>query len=392
MKTLARLFVVTGAALALAGSASAARVPAGVTTIKIHSAGVGTVRVTRPVAVATIVRWFNKLPRFVSRPCPYLIDQPPDVSFAFRSAGGDVVLHAVDHFPGTCSGSITYGNDGQVKYAPLADHGFVPRVSQLLGVDFEANAKTAANERLAKRDAANIVRLAVLPRGSHRLVRAPIEELASVSSAPGSTALVDVHTIWKVHAPFDKVSAFEQMRLPRGAKSIGHGFASGPTRSEQLMFSLPALHGRVSSRELIIDVEPLGHGWTGIRVDAQDVWVVTRDPDEKLPAGVRRIEVHSSNTALAGRITARTQVARIVRSFDALRVVQPWTYHCPMIRGDHVSLSFLDKRGTVLATAGGLYVRGSLGPCNSVAFSINGHSQKPLVAGRFFRLVERLAR
>src|ERR1700687_3635030 len=152
MVALVRLLAVGLAALALCGATEAARVPPGVNSIGVRSATGVTTSVTRPVAVRQIVKWFNALPRFVARPCPYPVYKPPDVGFDFRAAGGGVVLHAVDHDPGTCSGSITYTTVGQVKYAALADDNFVARVSRLTSVDVDPSARTAGNERLAKRD------------------------------------------------------------------------------------------------------------------------------------------------------------------------------------------------------------------------------------------------
>lgn len=393
MTALARLFAVILAALGIGGAAASSRVPTGVTSIGIRStAGVAST-VTRPAAVRQIVKWFDALPHFVARPCPLQLSYPPTVRFTFRGAGGSVSLRATDRAPGTCGSTVTYGNAGQVEYAPLADDGFVARVSRLIGVDFAATTGTGENERAAQRDAATILRRAVVPTGSRRLATPPNRDLGSASSQPGTTALADVHAIWKVRESFGAVSAFESAHVPHGAKPAGNGFASGPTRSVQLMFSFPALHGRVSSRQLIVDVTPLGRGWTGIRVDAQDVWIVAREPGEKLPAGVRAVEVRSADKALVRRFTNAAEVARIVRWFDALPVVQPAVYHCPaIVFSPSVTLVFLGRDGAVLATVAGPYGNGLSGPCNPLDVRIRDVAQKPLVGGRFFRRVERLAR
>lgn len=253
------------------------------------------------------------------------------------------------------------------------------------------NAKTAANERAAKRDAARNLRLAILPPGSRHIAKAPDNALGH-RSPDWTPALIDRHAFWKVHKTFAAVAAFEKTHVPRGAKVDTPNCACGPTVGADFSFSFPALRRRVSSRQLSIEIAPLAHGWTGVRVDALDVWVVARDTDEKVPSGVRTIEIRRSDKALAHRITARATVGRIVRWFDALPVVQPVTYHCPMLRGPRVRLAFLGTGGTVLATADGLQIRGLSGPCNAVSFHVGGRAERPLVAGHFFGRVERVAR
>src|SRR5579871_6477026 len=128
MTALHRLLAVGLVALTLSGAAAAARVPSDVGSIEIHSAAGVSATVSRPAYVRQIVKWFDGLPRFVARPCPYPTYQPPDLTFDFRIAGS-VALHAVDHVPGTCAGEITY--DGGVA---LADDNFVARVEKLIGV------------------------------------------------------------------------------------------------------------------------------------------------------------------------------------------------------------------------------------------------------------------
>ena len=110
------------------------RIPRGVKSIEIRSASGAAAHVTRPVIVEEIVKWFDALPKFVPRPCPYPVRVPPTVTFVFDDREMNAVATAVDRLPGTCAGEIGYGNDLMVAYAPLADDGFVARVSRLLGV------------------------------------------------------------------------------------------------------------------------------------------------------------------------------------------------------------------------------------------------------------------
>ena len=393
MGALPRLLALLAAALSL--HAAGGRVPAGVRSIAIRNASGVTATVARPASVRLIVEWFDALPRFVARPCPYLMGPtPPDVVFDFRAAGGDVLLHAVDHAPGTCPGEIAYGNDLDVKYAPLADDSFVARVSRLLGVRLGARLTTATNERLAKRDAAKLLRLARVPGGSRRVSRAPAPELGYASSSPGTPSLAHLHRIWRVREPASAVFAFERAHRPHGSKLTATGTADwGRNSSQQLTFSFPAIAHRVSTRELVVDIVPLTNGWTGIRIDAQDAWVVTRPVGEVVPAGVRMIDIRKGSR-LVHRVTAPRKVATIIRRFDALPLSPMGNYPCKiLIAGPPERILF---RGgpemQVLARASGFPFGALSGGCNPIAFSAGGHSFPPLLGGRFLIRVEKLLR
>lgn len=388
MAPLTRLLAVFFAALGLGATVHAGRVPAGVTSIGIRSAAGVAASVSRPEDVSRVVKWFDALPRFLPRPCPIAVVSPPDVSFSFRGTDGSSLLLAVDHAPGSCSGSVTYGGNRPA----LADDGFVAKVSRLLGVDFDENARTAANQREAKRDAARILRLAVLPAGSRHLVKTPNKTLGH-GSPHFTPTLFYRHSFWKVHKPLGVVLAFVKAHPPRGAKLDIPSCACGPVIGEDLAFSFPPLPRRVSSRVLSVELAPLAHGWTGIRVNASDVWVVARGADERVPAGVRAIEVRDPHKALVHRFTGPRTVSRIVRWFDALGVVQPSFYHCPSyVLRPSVRMSFLGADGTVLATAAGGYKDGFSDPCDPLTFRVHGFAERPLLGGHFFGRVERLAR
>src|SRR5579871_4937652 len=321
MRAFIRLLAVGLAALALSGAAEAAYVPAGVSSIRIRSATGITTTVTGPSAVKAIVAAFNALPPFVARPCPYPLYRPPDVTFDFRAANGAVLLHALDRAPGTCAGEIT--TTGQ----KLADNGFVARVSAMLG-DVDPNPRTAANERLAQRDAAHLLRLAVVPPGSRRLTTTP-KELAVSGQRLTTSPFQD--RIWKVRMSVDAVVAFERAHRPRGSTITYQDTTNnrrGELTSRGLGFAFPAIRNRVSTRSLTVEIAPLRRpsgresGWTGIRIGAWDDWVVAHDPDEVVPSGVRTIEIRKGSL-LVHRFTTAQTVGKIIRWFDALPVSPP---------------------------------------------------------------------
>lgn len=382
MAAFARLLAVLVAALTVAGAAAAGppplrpRLASGVRTISIASEAGSSARVTTAARVATIVRWFNALPRFKPRPCPLLVHEPEPVTFKFLGPR-NAVTTAVDQNPGTCDGAITYGNDGQVRYPTLADDHFVARVSRLLGVDLEARPTTAGNRRAARRDAASLLGRAVLPAGATRTA---------------------AHR-WEVPLSLAETIAYEKAHPPRGSRLTAEGTGSGPgiAPNEQLTFSFPPLHGRLSSRELDVWLTEMQDESTSLRLSSHDVAFVVRPPAEAVPAGVTRIEIGEPADRSLRLVTKPAEVATIVRWFDALPVVQSLgaLYGCPNMGADPptVTFGFLDARGKALATASLLNAyRGVSGVCNPIRFGIGGQAQRPLLGGRFLIRVNRLLR
>lgn len=234
---------------------------------------------------------------------------------------------------------------------------------------------TAGNRLLARRDAARLLSLVVVP--------------------PGATRLGGRRRAWRVPRSLSSAIAFGRSHPPRGSRWTSEASGGGPqTRpNDELTFSFPSLPGRLSSRELTVSLVELPDGSTRLAATAHDVAIVTRPASETVPAGVRKIDVRVASKP-ATRVTARARVRRIARWFDALPVAQPGgTYACPFIRSDSptVVLEFRGAHGALLARARMLDAfRGVSSPCNPVRFSSGGNRQTPLIGGRFLLRVERL--
>lgn len=370
MAPVVRLLAVCLAALSLVAcaSAKAARIPAGVTSVRIRSAA-GVTNVTRPADVQRIVRWFDALPRFVALPCPLELYTPPDVSFTFLGADG-VLRRAVDHAPGTCGSEVVSGRER------LADDGFAASVSRLLGVSFDPNARTEQNAAAAKLDAQMLVARVRVPSGGEPIAASPTSRT------------------WRVHLPLAEVFAWEQAHRPRGAAEDGSGTGArwGVITDRELMFDYPPIADRISERSLDIEMIVKPGGWTRIHAYAADTPIVARSPNEKVPAGVKQILFRRR------LITNAAEIGRIVRRFDALPIVQPGsTFSCPLlVYGPVVQLEFRRASGEVLASArlAGHFAGGGLDStsCTPIEFTIGDHPQAPLVGGDFLGWVARNAR
>jgi hypothetical protein len=117
-------------------------------------------------------------------------------------------------------------------------------------------------------------------------------------------------------------------------------------------------------------------GGTDLRVDAGVGWTYPRAPSEVVPAGVRDIDIRDGR--LARRVRDQAKVARIVRWFDALDVAPPTVHiYCPLILAARVTFVFRSAGGARLASA--IVPSRPANACDSIAFSIHGHRQTPLV-------------
>ena len=389
MSPLARLLAVLLAALGLHSAVGATGPASDVRSIRIHSAAGVSVTATKPAEVAAIVRWFDALPRFVARPCPLVPRTPPQVSFEFRGPGGRVTLRATDRAPGTCTGEVLVSDIGQVEQAPLADNGFVARVSKLLGVSFDPNAKTDENRAEANFDAANHLRLVRVPAGSR-----PLSKPRSTPRKDQGYFQAEWLRAWKVHRPFADVVAFEKAHPPLGSR-LGSTFpdnTSAYTNSLTVQFLYRPFRGRISGRAVNVEIDPLPGGWTRISVDAFDHWLVVRSINAKVPAGVREIVVHGHGRH-PRRITRPNKIAHAVGLINSLPIAQPDGPVCfgaLVPSSAFVTIDFLGAGGTELASVSGVDLAGA---CYSGIFlSVHGRHGVQLIGGHAIRRIERLAR
>lgn len=268
-------------------------------------------------------------------------------------------------------------------------------VLALVAAASSAAQRSAAGNRLAaQRDAARLLERVVLPSGTQSLPRAP-RGAGGLLTGPFQVPtgkLVDLHRFWRVSEPLDSVVRFVRAHRPRGAQREGSGVGSvgGPSypENETLTFAFPPQANRTSLRWLNVTLVALRDGGTGVRADAQEIWIVPRPRSEVVPAGVSEIDIGSHHVGDGAK------VARIVHWFDALPTVQPGLVSCPMlVAGPTIRLVFRGGAGVLArASFGADTIDHSLysGRCTPIRFSIGDRREKALVGGRFLLRVQRL--
>jgi hypothetical protein len=253
-------------------------------------------------------------------------------------------------------------------------------------------AVAAARRAAARRRAAALLRRFAPPPGAARVRRVPPSDALSRSGLGISlvSETAGRHAFWRTPDSQGSVVAFVKAHRIRGLEWAGG--AASPGDWQQEFFSAHAVGGLPTQRMLSVGIDRIGR-WTFLRVDAGAAWIYPRSRQEAVPAAVREIDVRDHPTSRD--VTDPVKVARIIRSFDALNVVQPGTevVSCPLVLATRVRFVFRSASGSRLATAA-VPSRPATG-CNPIAFSIGGTRQMQLIDARvgrysFIRRVERL--
>jgi hypothetical protein len=359
--------------------------PAGVREIDINGGGVKR-HVVDAADVARIVRWFGKLtvtPPGANVGCMLVIASR--ATYVFRSASGEALASAtVPAEPANGCDSIEFSLGGK-QQTPLIDttapkDAFVMRVERLLGVCFGAGPgggrlSPSCNKAWAGQVATQLLDRFVLPRAAQPLAREPRGDgglLRLPETVSGSAELVDRHRFWRVRGPLASAEAFVT-KHQHGARRTASATAGGPDvpANHSVTFTYVARNTFISSRQVEVTFVSLPGGWTGIRADAQVVWIYPRGQAQMAPAHTRVIEVRAGS--ISRRITDYRTIERISLRFDHLEVVQPGAvYHCPGVtRGPKVVIEFhaTNPVETARAVASGT---GFSTQCNPILFSIHG--------------------
>jgi hypothetical protein len=256
----------------------------------------------------------------------------------------------------------------------------------------------AENEAAAQSDAASLLTELALPAGASLSSVEPAGDdslLAHPGVGPPATPnVVDDHAWWIVPGTPAEVLAYIRAHLPAGTTpAVTDGGLSGPNvpDNESEAFAWPPIAGVLATRWLVVEVVRLPNGSTGLRADAQVVWVTPRPASETIPPGshLLRISVHGSLTGERPKqhpfsVTSAKKIDAIVALLNALPASQPGTRSCPADFGIRVRLAFYRRRGIEPLAVAAIDPQG----CGGVALTIGGAAQPGLESGRSLGQVE----
>jgi hypothetical protein len=260
----------------------------------------------------------------------------------------------------------------------------------------------ASNAQAARSAARGLLNDLALPAGARQVFSDPSRGalLARPGTRPATPDLIDLHRFWVLPADPARVIRWMQAHAPARARlagtgslvQAGFGGRGGRTLSSYVAFAFPALAGRVSSEELVLDTAATGGAGTALRADAQVVWVTPRPASERIPAGVREIDItrarRGQTPSLSIAVTNPERVREVVSMIDRLATVPPTgTVACPAIPVNPpvVTLRFrATPAGLVLASASQAVDATAGPPCQPMNLSIRGRPQPPLAGGPAF--------
>jgi len=255
-----------------------------------------------------------------------------------------------------------------------------------------AVSRTAAeNESAAQSDARSLLSELPLPSGATQSAIEPAGDdslLAQPGAGPPATPnVVDDHAWWLVPGAPAEVLAYIREHLPAGATraltSRGLTGTNVPD-NETEAFAWPPIADVSAMRWLVVQVVRLPDGSTGLRADAQVVWITPRPGTETIPPGshLLRISVHGSlkderPTQRPLSVTSVTKIDAIIALLDALPAAQPGVRNCPADFGVSVRLAFYAGHGRRPLALAEVDPQG----CGGVQLTIGGTQQPALEGG-----------
>lgn len=118
------------------------------------------------------------------------------------------------------------------------------------------------------------------------MTRSPIAYLDRAPETIGSPAFESLTEWWTVDEPMADTQSWIQANPPMGLAKSGGGSFGGPMVPDNAILKYTATGTRAYGEPgLLIEVADAGDGTTDVRVDAQDVWIPARSPDEIVALG-----------------------------------------------------------------------------------------------------------
>ena len=286
-----------------------------------------------------------------------------------------------------------------------------------------AQGQLQANRRAAQHDARQLLAGLRLPPTNITTPRAiPAFARSFLSnSSPVSRYYASAQSWELASASPTTIITYLKAHHPSGSTlDYGSGSSSDSktgVTSIDLQFSWPDVSGKLLNRDLTVTIVNPRHGHSVVVARSESAWFVPRPVSESVPAAVRAVAITVQlGPAVSGpvirpgakvqrktyMISRVSRVATLVKSFDALPIVQPSTapIACPMLltgsSASQLTLAFMTgPEGSTLAKAQVYIHRGrdaedGGGPCNPIDFSIAGKQQTALTSPTFVKQVGRL--
>jgi hypothetical protein len=182
------------------------------------------------------------------------------------------------------------------------------------------------------------------------------------------------------------VLAYIRSHHPATTRTAAIASGGGPNVpfNETEAIAWPRITGVLGLRWLVVEVVRLRDGSTGLRADAEVVWVTPRPTSERIPPGSRTLRVSVVSGIKSNQpkqrpltVTSLRKISATVALLNALSAAQPGTSSCPNDPGIRVRLAFYaSPRSSPLAVA-----RMDPYGCGGVGLSIHNVTEPALEGG-----------
>jgi hypothetical protein len=249
-----------------------------------------------------------------------------------------------------------------------------------------AHTSARTNRRLARADTAQLLTRLGLPPGAVRSGHEP-KGGGQVLAHPGQTQatpnFVDRHAWWTAPGSANALMSYINSHRPAGASLVSSGTGQLGRAVVFETFGWPATDGRLSSRWLVLEAVGLPGQRTGLRADAEDVWITPRPASERIPSGSTSlvVSVRRGGKVLNGPFTfiGNMRIGAAMALINSLPAFQPGVSACPEDSGVDVRLVFrLAGVRQPLAVADV-----DPGGCGGVGLRLRGRAEPPLSSEGF---------
>jgi len=240
--------------------------------------------------------------------------------------------------------------------------------SGLLGSEFGTAGRSAGPKAVALAHARSVVDATVPPPGSRPVGSAPTPQLSKPASMLVSPHVVSRTRFWTVRGTLASVGAYFRRHHENGRAAEGQG-------------SLSDRSGLVSSfltyGELQIEIAPIGTRTVGIRADAIVLWEPDKPAAERIPGGVRSVDLlayqETPDNVVARRTVTGAAARHLADLANALARDNRGVHGCGGDRGRRTRITFSTSQGP--AVLDGFF-------CGSVELTVRGQVQPPLLLSK----------
>ena len=174
------------------------------------------------------------------------------------------------------------------------------------------------NRQAAEAEITALLGAAQVPPGAVRLSSAPIAFLDAAPRTEGSPDFITLTGWWTVDASYATSVAWVREHPPAELRIDGGGYSGGPGIPSNMSFAFRAPDtAAYTGATLLIEVADMG-GRTGIRMDAQAIWLPAKSPLEVVTKGTPVTLMLLRNQ---GGSNARTAPARLLDAEDGDAVI-----------------------------------------------------------------------